>query len=188
MARTEPTLAELIERRLGRREALRGLAASGAAPAGLPRGASAQANGPSSLAFKELAHMLDATDHVAEGYDIQVLARWGDPVTAGAPAFAPPAATAAAQGRQFGYNNDYLGLHPLPAGSRSSDRLTDAEVCGPIFTPDDTTLFLAIQHPGEDSGSTFDKPSTRWPDFKDGPPPRPSVIAITKKDGGKIGS
>jgi hypothetical protein len=61
-----------------------------------------------------------------------------------------------------------------------------AEVCGPEFTPDGKTLFLSIQHPGE--GSTFDKPSTRWPDNRPDMGPRGTVLAITKNDGGDIGS
>ncbi len=63
-----------------------------------------------------------------------------------------------------------------------------AEMTGPSFTPDGETLFLSVQHPGDDPASSFDHPSTRWPDFDPNMPPRPAVIAITKNGGGKIGS
>ncbi|MFQ5776146.1 MAG: PhoX family phosphatase [Kiloniellaceae bacterium] len=63
-----------------------------------------------------------------------------------------------------------------------------AELCGPFFTPDDATLFVAVQHPADEKGSSFETPSTRWPDFRADMPTRPSVIAVTKKGGGPIGA
>lgn len=58
-----------------------------------------------------------------------------------------------------------------------------AEVCGCEFTPDGTTLFLSIQHPGE--GGTVDKPVSHWPDGQ-GLPARSAVIAISRDDGSPL--
>ncbi len=68
---------------------------------------------------------------------------------------------------------------------------------GPRFAPDDRSLFIAVQNPGRAGilsllglpfGSTFDDPATRWPDFDPSMPPRPSVVAVVRDDGGPIGA
>lgn len=59
-----------------------------------------------------------------------------------------------------------------------------AEATGPEFTPDGATLFLAVQHPGEDLDP---KPEKLWPDFKAGVPGRPSILMVTRRVGGPIG-
>ena len=50
-----------------------------------------------------------------------------------------------------------------------------SELTGPFFTPDGSTLFLAIQHPGEET-EDVNEPTSTWPD---GDSPRPAVVAIT---------
>ena len=115
----------IAERRMSRRGVIAGIA--GAATAGLigqsmvSRRALA-AGTKSSLTFTETPHVYDSTHHVAPGYDARVLLRWGDPVTPDAPEFDPMNQTAAAQSKQFGYNCDYIGFLPLPAGSTTGDR------------------------------------------------------------------
>ena len=78
---------------------------------------------------------------------------------------------------------------PLRGAGRAFFRAPNgAEVCGPRFSPDGKTLFLAVQHPGDGDGTSFESPSTRWPDFDDRMPPRPSVLAIRRRDGGAVGA
>ena len=62
-----------------------------------------------------------------------------------------------------------------------------AEMTGPWFTPDGQTLFVSVQHPAE-AADSLDKVATRWPDFDDKVPPRPSVVVITREGGGEIGA
>jgi len=55
------------------------------------------------------------------------------------------------------------------------------EVTGISFSPDHKTLFVGIQHPGENGGSTF-------PEHLPNGKPRSSVMAITREDGGIVGA
>ncbi|WP_050930294.1 PhoX family protein [Aestuariivita boseongensis] len=106
------------------------------------------------------------------------------------------------QGRGWGRTGKSDGLYALETEGemRGHSKLffrcpVGGELCGPYFTPDSETLFLAVQHPGTDGtkdypgferDSIFEDPATRWPDFDPAMPPRPSVVVITKTGGGKI--
>jgi secreted PhoX family phosphatase len=163
-------------------------------------------------------------DHAADQFRWEILVRCGDPAIAEVGALWNPETSASgwfacpdnsavdAQGRLWvatdqgehwgektGRADGLYALETEGAGRRISKFFfrcpVGAEMCGPCFTPDQETLFVAVQHPGTDGTdkfkgferpSTFDDPATRWPDFDPKMPPRPSVLAITKIGGGKI--
>ena len=81
----------------------------------------------------------------------------------------------------FKNNGAFVVPAGLDGGATGSDIFqfasapVEAEMTGPAFTPDGKTLFISIQHPGEESESP-DKPSSTWPG---GEKPKSSVVAIT---------
>lgn len=79
------------------------------------------------------------------------------------------------KGRERGHLRQFL---TVPFGG---------EACGPCITPNQQTLFCAVQHPGEIDGATPDDPASHWPD---GGQPRPSVVNVFKTGRGprRIGS
>ena len=65
------------------------------------------------------------------------------------------------------------------------------EVTGVITTPDGRTMFVGIQHPGEESKAANPTEFSEWPKSQFGGPggrPRSAVLAITRIDGGVIGT
>ena len=64
----------------------------------------------------------------------------------------------------------------------------ECEITGVDTTPDGRTLFVGIQHPGEDGSPTA--PSSNWPQSQTGTAsgrPRSGVVVITKDNGGIVG-
>lgn len=66
------------------------------------------------------------------------------------------------------------------------------EITGISFTPDQRTVFINIQHPGETASERSDpeKPLaiSRWPDGQSAGRPRSATLAIRRKDGGVVGT
>ncbi|MBY5532300.1 PhoX family phosphatase [Rhizobium leguminosarum] len=133
-----PTMGEIIGKRFSRRNFLQGsLAVSAIAatvsPIALMSADEARAadNKGSAFNFSEVAAGVDDKHHVAEGYDAEILLRWGDAVLPGAPQFDPAKQTADAQNKQFGYNNDYIGFIPLEGSSEHGLLVVNHEYTNP---------------------------------------------------------
>ncbi len=148
------TIGDVINRRYGRRDVMRGIlgvtattALFGTSAMIAPKQAAASVAGRYN--FDELAWGNDETHHIAEGYNAQILLRWGDPITADAPEFDVMNQTAEAQLKQFGYNNDYVGFTALnDEGTRGllcvNHEYTNEEVMFPGLGRQDKQDFAGV--------------------------------------------
>lgn len=61
----------------------------------------------------------------------------------------------------------------------------ESEMTGPSWTPDEHTLFLAIQHPGEvngiRTGAMAEPRGSNWPSRRLNDAPRPGVVSIRRR-------
>ena len=91
-------------------------------------------------------------------------------------------------------NNQMLGVDPTTGETRRFLVGPNAcEITGAVMTPDERTLFIGIQHPGEPPSGNHSDPAnpkgiSSWPDGPAGGRPRSACLVITKDDGGKIGT
>ena len=83
---------------------------------------------------------------VPNGYDHNVIIRWGDEVVPGAADFDPAEQTGASQSKQFGYNNDFVAVLPLRQGARNPPEYAGRAVAEQqrAAYPDLQPLVLAI--------------------------------------------
>jgi uncharacterized protein len=74
------------------------------------------------LDFDPIAPVPEKVDAITVpyGYRWTPILRWGDPLFADSPDFAPGSPNAAAQALQFGYNNDFLAIMDIDRSGRSA--------------------------------------------------------------------
>ncbi|MFP5440850.1 MAG: PhoX family protein [Gammaproteobacteria bacterium] len=81
----------------------------------------------------------------------------------------------------------YIGKAPGTDLRRFLVGPVDCEITGVCMTPDNKTMFVNIQHPGE--GGALPPTLSNWPEGNVGTSrPRSATIAITRDDGGEIGT
>ncbi len=162
-------------------------------------------------------HVVEITprrgDHTAGAFDWNLLLICGNPATAGtyfggytgpvSPISCPDNVAFDSEGELW------VATDGAPAGLAQNDGLfkvnlegslrgrtrqflsvpTDAETCGPVIHDRDQSVFVAVQHPGEEG--TWAVPRSRFPDYVPvgGTPkkgefagPRPTVVQITRRD------
>ena len=86
-------------------------------------------------------------------------------------------------------NNQMVVMDPATRVSRRF--LTGprgCEVTGACMTPDGTTLFVNIQHPGEPTSTANPRQTSNWPDFRPDGRPRSATVVIRRRDGGVVGT
>ena len=135
MAAGARSLDTIIDARYSRRGFLAGMSATAVAASmgcattngstatrSTVTGATSRTAPLSGFVFPEIARGTDQTHLIPEGYEADIILRWGDALFPEAPAFDPYQQTASAQERQFGYNNDFIGFYPLPESSEGLQR------------------------------------------------------------------
>ena len=65
-----------------------------------------------------------------------------------------------------------------------------SEITGCVVTPDRSTLFVNIQHPGETSDSGGARANSAWPDGSEpgSARPRSAIVAVRQRNGGAVGT
>ncbi|MBS7812751.1 PhoX family protein [Roseococcus pinisoli] len=66
------------------------------------------------------------------------------------------------------------GLRPIYGAPRA------AGIGGAAASPDGRVIFTVARRPGAEPGASFERPSTRWPEFQPGVPPRSALLSLAR--------